>query len=303
MNSEVIGYKAGFVAMLGIPNAGKSTLTNCLIGEKVSIVTSKPQTTRRRIKGIMTTKEFQAILVDAPGYIQNTAGLNQFLVNELNDILLGADVVLAILNLDARSPEPLEQIIEIAKNTGKPWAAVITKSDLGMGHRVHTLKAKLENMNIPYIQVSTVDSPAETKEEVSVLLKKLLPESPAPLYVDDIYTTEKVRDIAAEMIREKCFQLLFEEIPYQLAVQIRAFEEGKTLTKIHADIIVEKENHKKIVIGHGASTLKKIGMQSREQIEKLLEQKVYLELHVKAKQKWFKDPMAMKELGYVLPKQ
>lgn len=296
-------YKAGFVALLGLPNAGKSTLTNCLIGEKVSIVTNKPQTTRRRITGIFSTPEFQAVLVDTPGYIENTSGLNMFLSYELEDVLKSADVILATLNLDSKSLEPLEKIIDMAQKCGKPWAALVTKSDLGLGHRVHTLIAKLENMNIPYEEISSTGTPDQTRESVKALLSKLLPESPAPLYPDDIFTTENVRDICSEIIREKCFQMLFEEIPYQLAVQIRAFEEGKTLTKIYADIVVEKENHKKIVVGHGASTLKKIGMQSREQIEKLVGTKVYLELHVKAKKKWMKDPMMMKELGYVLPAQ
>ncbi len=293
-------YKAGFIAFLGLPNAGKSTLTNCLIREKVSIVTNKPQTTRRRITGIYTTKEFQAVLVDTPGYIDNTSGLNHFLQQELEDVLKSADAILVTLNLDAKSLDPLEKILDLAKSTNKPFAALITKSDLGMGHRVHTLVAKLENMNIPYAEISSTAQPDETREEVSKLLLQMLPESPAPLYPEDIFTTENVRDICAEIIREKCFQMLFEEIPYQLAVQIRAFEEGETLTKIYADIVVDKDNQKKIVVGHGASTLKKIGMQSREQIEKLVGTKVYLELHVKSKKKWMKDPMMMKELGYVL---
>lgn len=294
-------FKAGFVAFLGLPNAGKSTLTNCLIREKVSIVTNKPQTTRRRITGIYTTKEFQAVLVDTPGYIDNSSGLNHFLQQELEDVLKSADGILVTLNLDAKSLEPLEKIVELAQSTKKPWAAVITKSDLGLGHRVHTLKAKLENMNIPYAEISSTSQPDETREEVSKLLQSMLPESPAPLYPEDIFTTENVRDICAEIIREKCFQMLFEEIPYQLAVQIRAFEEGETLTKIYADIVVDKDNQKKIVVGHGASTLKKIGTQAREQIEKLVGTKVYLELHVRSKKKWMKDPMMMKELGYVLP--
>lgn len=293
-------YKAGFVALLGIPNAGKSTLTNCLVGEKVSIVTNKPQTTRRRISGIVSQKNFQAILVDAPGAIENTSGLNQFLRDELEDVIRGADSVLAILNLDAPSPEPLEKIMEMAQNCGKPWAAVISKTDLGQGHRSHTLKAKLENSNIPYIEISAHSEPLQTREKVFSLIKNLLPPSPAPLYSDEAPTTENIRDIVAETIREKCFEVLFQEIPYQLAVQIRAFEEGETLTKIFADIIIEKENQRKIVVGQGATNIKMIGSRARVIIEKLVGHKVYLELHVKVKKKWFKDPIVLKELGYVI---
>lgn len=293
-------YKAGFVALLGIPNAGKSTLTNCLVGEKISIVTNKPQTTRRRINGIVTQDNFQAILVDAPGAIDNTAGLNQFLKEELDDVLKTSDSVLAVLNLDANSPEPLEKIMDIAQNCGKPWAAVITKSDLGLGHRGHTLKAKLENNNIPYTEISVQADPLKAREKVFSLIKNILPESPAPLYPEEIPTTENIRDICAEIIREKAFEILFQEIPYQLAVQIRAYEEGATLTKIYADIIIEKENQRKIVVGHGAQNIKKIGTRAREAIEKLVGHKVYLELHVKVKKKWFKDPIVLKELGYVI---
>jgi GTP-binding protein Era len=296
-NSE--NYKAGFVALLGVPNAGKSTLTNCLVGEKVSIVTNKPQTTRRRISGIVSQKNFQAILVDAPGAVENTAGLNQFLKDELDDVLRNSDSVLAVLNLDAQSPEPLEKIIEMAQNCGKPWAAVITKSDLGQAHRSHTLKAKLENAAIPYEEISVRSEPLETREKVLSLIKTLLPPSPAPLYDTESPTTENVRDICAETVREKCFELLFQEIPYQLAVQIRSFEEGKNLTKIYADILIEKENQRKIVVGQGAQNIKEIGTRSRIVIEKLIGHKVYLELHVKVKKKWFKDPIVLKELGYV----
>ncbi|MES2767626.1 MAG: GTPase Era [Bdellovibrionota bacterium] len=300
MNYNPENYKAGFVALLGIPNAGKSTLTNCLVGEKVSIVTNKPQTTRRRISGIVSQRNFQAILVDAPGAVENTSGLNQFLRDELDDVIRGADTVLALLNLDAPSPEPLDRIIEMAQNCGKPWAAVISKTDLGHGNRSHTLKAKLENSSIPYIEISAHSEPQETRDKVFAIIKNLLPPSPAPLYSDEAPTTENVRDIVAETIREKCFEVLFQEIPYQLAVQIRAFEEGTTLTKIYADIIIEKENQRKIVVGMGAANIKMIGTRARVIIEKLIGHKVYLELHVKVKKKWFKDPIVLKELGYVI---
>jgi GTP-binding protein Era len=295
-----MSYKAGFVALLGAPNAGKSTLTNCLVGEKISIVTNKPQTTRKRINGIVTTQGFQAILVDAPGFIENDQGLNHFLQAELQDILRNCDAVLAILNLDSKEIAPLEQIMEMAQKSGKKWAAVITKTDLGHRNRVDTLTTKLEILGVPFKEISALKEQDQTQEDVFELLKELLPESPAPLYDDEMITTENIREICGEIVREKCFENLFEEIPYQMAVQVRNFEEGKTLTKIFADIIVEKDNQRKIVVGQGAQTVKKIGIASRTDIEKIIGHKVYLELHVKIKKKWFKDPRSLKELGYVV---
>jgi GTP-binding protein Era len=295
-----MSYKAGFVALLGAPNAGKSTLTNCLVGEKISIVTNKPQTTRKRINGIVTNEEFQAILVDAPGFIENDQGLNHFLQAELQDVLRNCDCILALLNLDSKEIEPLEQIIELAQKSGKKWAALITKTDLGHGNRVGTLTTKLEILNIPFKEISAFTDPEAAREAAFGLLKVMLPDSPAKLYDEEMITTENIREICCEIVREKCFENLFEEIPYQMAVQIRNFEEGQTLTKIFADIIVEKDNQRKIVVGQGAQTVKKIGIASRTDIEKIIGHKVYLELHVKIKKKWFKDPRALKELGYVI---
>lgn len=295
-----MSYKAGFATLLGSPNAGKSTLTNCLVGEKISIVTNKPQTTRKRINGIVTTDEFQAILVDAPGFINSDQGLNQYLQAELRDALKRSDVVLLVLNVDSEEVEPLEELINFAIKTSKRLAAIITKTDLGHKNRVTTLKTKLENLNIPYQEISALTNPDETQKKVFTLLKEMLPESPAPLYEEEMITTENIRDICGEIVREKCFENLFEEIPYQLAVQVRNYEEGSTLTKIFADIIVEKDNQRKIVVGQGAQTVKKIGIAARQDIEKIVGHKVYLELHVKIKKKWFKDPNTLKELGYVV---
>lgn len=295
-----MSYKAGFATLLGSPNAGKSTLTNCLVGEKISIVTNKPQTTRKRINGIVTTDEFQAVLVDAPGFINSDQGLNQYLQAELRDALKGSDVVLLVLNVDSEEVEPLEELINFAIKTSKRLAAIITKTDLGHKNRVTRLKTKLENLNIPYQEISALTNPDETQKKVFTLLKEMLPESPAPLYEEEMITTENIRDICGEIVREKCFENLFEEIPYQLAVQVRNYEEGSTLTKIFADIIVEKDNQRKIVVGQGAQTVKKIGIAARQDIEKIVGHKVYLELHVKIKKKWFKDPNTLKELGYVV---
>ncbi len=295
-----MNYRAGFIGLIGIPNAGKSTLVNSLIGEKISIVSKKPQTTRKRITGILTEDDFQAIFVDAPGVIRNDKGLNSFLIEEYRGVIKDSDALLAILNVDAESPEPIENILELVKNAKKPWAAVVTKKDLGLGHRASVIRTKLEILEVPVIEISALKDPEQARQKIKQVIKTLLPESPAPLYDDDVYTTEKVRYIAGEMVREKCFEMLFEEIPYDLAVLVRQFEELPGLVRIHADLVVEKESHKKIVIGQKGQMLKQIGMQARKDMEKMLNKKVYLELHVSVKKNWIKNPQLMEELGYVV---
>lgn len=298
-----MSYRAGFIGLIGIPNAGKSTLVNSLIGEKVSIVSKKPQTTRKRITGILNADEFQAIFVDAPGVIKSEKGLNKFIMDEYTDVIKESDALLAVLNLDVDSPKPIEDILELVKSSKKPWAAVITKKDLGLDHRASVIRTKLEILEVPFVEISALKDPDQAKEKIKNMIKDLLPESPAPLYDDETYTTEQARFLAGEMVREKCFELLFEEIPYDLAVLVRGYEEFPGLVRIYADLIVEKESHKKIVIGHKGQMLKQIGTQARLDIEKMLGKKIFLELHVSVKKGWLRNAQLMEELGYVVQQQ
>lgn len=294
--------KVGYIALLGLPNAGKSTLVNTLVGEKVSIVTSKPQTTRQRILGVRTQGESQMIFVDAPGWIHTAHGLNSFLQQELKDVLEDADLILAVLNIDEKSPEDLEGIIEMAKMGGKPWMAVLNKSDLGFDNRIAILRGKLSDAKIPVVSGSALKYGVELAEQIIPWIEQNLPQADAFLYEKDDYTGQTVRQMAAEIVREKCFESLFQEIPYGLGVRIEKFNENESkVVKIHAEILVSKENHKAMVIGKGGETIKKIGILARQDLEKLLGRQVHLELHVSAKKDWIKDPRVMKELGYVRP--
>ena len=292
-------FRAGFVALIGEPNAGKSTLTNLLVGEKVSIVTDKPQTTRQRVTGILTTNQSQLVFVDSPGMLRSTSGLNAFLQEELTDVVSKADVVLALLPSDATEGSA-KHLLEMIKKEGKPFAAVITKADLLKGTATPRFFQLLLEQKIPFFSISALKRPEEAKEEVLKVVEPLLPPADAPLYEDDIYTTQSMRQMAGEAIRESCFQNLQKEIPYGIAIRIKSFQEDTKVPRIEAEIIVERDNHKGIVIGAKGAMLKKIGIESRTAIEAFVGRQVHLELHVIVRPNWFKNKRLMEELGYVI---
>jgi len=314
-------FRAGFLGIIGQPNAGKSTLMNFLVQEKVSIVSDKPQTTRRRIIGMSNLDHGQIIFVDAPGIVRAEKGLNGFLALEAKDVIDQSDALVAVLSLDEKRPEDLEKVLEIVTASKKPWLAVITKADLiDKSHRLPILRQMIEerggrvftlaNLHRPHTQnqasaetaatnESLLAGPSLTQELLQEMLG-LLPGSPAPLYDANLFTTESVRDLAIEIIREKCFESLHMEIPYSLAVRIIKFDEVATpCPKIFAEILVAKENHKSIVIGKGGEVLKNIGTLARKEIEELMGEKVYLNITVSFKKDWFANKGIMKELRYV----
>ncbi len=300
-----MSYKAGYVGLIGQPNAGKSSLMNYLIKEKVSIVTNKPQTTRRRILGIHTTPQAQTIFIDAPGVIKATKGLNSFLEKEALDVIKESDVLVAVLNLDQKSAEDAELILEMVKNSKRPWLAVITKVDMeDKFHRVLILKEMVEKFGGKAILMSTQRENDEYREDLFKQIELLLPDAELPLFEDDIYTTENMRELVAEIVREQCFENLNYEIPYQLAVQVRQYDEfAKPCPKIYVDVLVAKDSHKPIIIGKGAELIKKISQKSRGEIEKLVGGKVFLEVNVVVKDNWFEHLQTMKELGYVIERK
>jgi GTPase len=295
-------FKAGFLGLIGQPNAGKSSLLNFLVKEKVSIVTSKPQTTRRRITGLHTTKEGQIVFIDAPGLVKSTSGLNTFLEKEAFDVIKNSDALLAVLSVNEDSAERNEEIIKLVAGSKKPWIGVITKVDLKeTEHRVLILRQLIEKYGGKALSVSNIKHKEEDRQELLKQMLQILPDSDKPLYDPEMFTTENVRGLAEEIIREKCFEVLTHEIPYQLAVQIRKFdEEAKPCPKIYADILVGKESHKPIIIGKGASVIKNIGQLSRKEIETLMGEKVFLELKVVVKENWFENKQTLKELKYVI---
>ncbi len=297
-----MSYRAGFVGLIGLPNSGKSTLMNALVGEKVSIVTSKPQTTRRRVIGLVNDKEFQAIVVDAPGVVRAKSGLNLFLHEEANDVIAQSDALIAVLNIDEKSADQLDEIVKLASESGKPWIALIHKTDLPQLHRPQILRDKLARFGVPVIQGSALHEGELLRELIFEHLKPMLPYADGPLYDVELYTLSSVRELTAEIIREKCFENLHQEVPFGLAVRIVKFEEDEPVIRILAEIVVAKENHRPIVIGREGQALKKIGSDARKEIESLTGRKVYLELRVASKRNWQKNPGVMRELGYVAPK-
>ncbi len=292
--------KAGFVALIGEPNAGKSTLMNALIGEKVSIVTPKPQTTRQRVMGVLTTDEAQLVFVDAPGMLKSTSGLNAFLREEAHDVIKNSDVVVALLASDA-TEKSVEELVRTVHREEKSMVAVITKCDLLKGTATPRFFKYLIEESIPFFSISALKRPEEAKEEILKAVTPLLPESDSALYDDEIYTTQTLRQMTAEAIREACFLNLRQEIPYGLAVRIVHFKEDEgPVVMISAEIIVEKDSHKGIVIGAKGAMMREIGTAARKEIEKFLGRQVFLELHAAAKPNWFQNKQLMRELGYVV---
>lgn len=297
-----MSYRAGFIGLIGQPNAGKSTLMNFLIDQKVSIVTSKPQTTRRRILGIQNTENSQVVFIDAPGLVKAEKGLNAFLEKEAHEVMKESDALLAVLSIDEKDADAIERVLNLVKNSKKPWMGVITKTDVAdKAHRILIVKSMVEELGVKCLQVSCLKDGVDGRELVLKEIESLLPHAEAPLYDKELYTTENVRDLVAEIVREKCFENLEHEIPFQLAVQIRKFDEhAKPCPHIYVDVMVSKDSHKPIVIGQKAHVIKKISQESRLEVEKMMDQKVFLELNVVVKENWFDQTQFMKELGYIV---
>jgi GTP-binding protein Era len=298
-----MSYKAGFLGLIGQPNAGKSTLMNFLVDEKVSIVSAKPQTTRRRVMGMWSTDAGQIVFVDAPGVIQADKGLNGFLAQEATDVIRSSDALVAVVSVDEQKADDAEKVINMVAAAGKPWIAVITKTDLeDKAHRVMILKRLIEDKGGKSLSVSAKLSKDDQEEREAILIEflNMLPDSPAPLYDIELFTNENIRDLATEIVREKCFELVHQEVPYGIAVRIIKFdEESSDVPRIHMEIIVGRESHKGIVVGKEARVIKEIGTLARKEIEKLMGTKVFLDLKVIVKDNWFENKRMMKELGYV----
>ena len=298
-----MSLKCGYVAVVGLPNAGKSTLVNALVGERVSIVSSKPQTTRQRVTGVYTGDKEQVIFFDAPGFIQADSGLNKFIQSEWESSIEEADVVLGVLNIDADSEAHIDRVIENLKSIERPKLAFINKVDLKKDvRRLFMLEEKLRQADIDYLFGSASKLKDDLKE---TLLKKIvehLPEQDYFLCDTDIYTLQTLREMTSEIIREKCFLTLAQEIPYQLAVHVRLFEENSHCIRIFAEIWVSKERYKKMVVGAQGSKIVRIDTLARKNIQTLVRQKVFLDLNVKVKENWNKNQQIMKELGYDIRK-
>lgn len=297
-------YRAGFVGLVGHPNAGKSSLLNRLVDEKVAAVTPKPQTTRRRVLGIVTDDEAQIVFVDAPGLVKTSTGINPFLQKELQSVIEESDVLLAIVSLDTETPEMVDEILDMVAHQRKPWAVFINKSDLQeKAHRLGKIIEKIQLREGRYFVGTCSHEEGIPKEELLKFLRESMPTNPGPLYQGEIYTPHTLRELAVEMVREKCFEFLEKELPYQLAVRIIKFDESEVVPRLSFEILVSKDTHKGIVIGKGGATLKKIGTEARHEIEKLMGSKVFLQFHVAIRPQWMKNEKMMEELGYVIKRK
>ncbi len=280
-------FKSGFVSIAGKPNVGKSTLLNTLLKKKVSIVSPKPQTTRKRIRGIMDGDDFQIVFQDCPGLSDVKDLLNDFMRGEVEKALEESDILLYLV--DATRPEKPEYLKDILGPLKDkiPIVLLITKTDLVKMEDIEKLKKEYAKLGIfqKIIPISSV-----TGDGLDILLKtlkELLPEGPK-FYEEDVFTDLPSRFLVAEIIREKVFIFLREEIPYSVYVSCEEFEERNGLIYIEAIIYVERESQKGILIGKGGSMIKKISTEARKDIEDLLGSKVYLSLRVKVHKKWSK---------------
>jgi GTP-binding protein Era len=295
--SENTPFRTGFIAIVGRPNVGKSTLLNALVGEKISITSNKPQTTRHRIVGIHTDDTAQWIFVDTPGFqLQYRNALNRTMNRTVTEALSGVDVVVFVveaLHYDERD----ETVVKLLPRD-RPVILAVNKTD--------TVKEKLQLLPFidrmakvfPFAEIVPVSATTHFQiPELLAAIRPYLPEGP-PLYDKEDITDRSERFLAAEAVREKIFRLLGDEIPYSTTVVIEKFEEEGRLRRIHAAIIVDKESQKAIVIGKGGERLKAIGSEARRDMERLFGGKVYLELWVKVRSGWADDERAVKSLGY-----
>lgn len=290
-------YKSGFVSIIGMPNVGKSTLLNAIAGQKIAIISEKPQTTRNKILAVYTTDEEQIVFTDTPGIHNPHNKLGEFMVNVANESINDVDVILFVVDASRKIQDMEREIAKNIKKTGLPCILVLNKSDA-----VH--KENLLPMIADYSSINEFDSivpmSAKTGDGLEILLNDIrehIPEGPQ-FYDEDTVTDQPEKQIAAEIIREKMLWLLDKEVPHGIAIEITKMQEKPDITNIYATIYCEKATHKGIIIGKNGEMLKKIGTLSRKDIEQMLDKKVYLELWVKVKTDWRNNDFLIKNFGY-----
>lgn len=290
-------YKSGFVALIGRPNVGKSTLMNCLIGQKIAITSKKPQTTRNRIQTVYTSDEGQIVFVDTPGIHKAKNKLGNYMVTTAEHSLREVDVILWLVEPTDYIGAGERHIIEQLKKVNTPVILVINKIDTV---RREQLLGYIDayRKELDFAEIVPVSALKEDNTDVLIQqVMKYLPYGPA-FYDEDTITDQPVRQLVAELIREKVLRSIDEEIPHGVAVTIESMKYGKKFVNIEATIICERDSHKGIIIGKGGAMLKKIGSMARPEIEDLLEQHVNLQLWVKVKKDWRDSDFLMKNFGY-----
>lgn len=295
--SENESFKSGFATLIGRPNVGKSTLMNCLIGQKIAITSNKPQTTRNRIQTVYTSEEGQIVFLDTPGIHKAKNKLGNYMVNVAEKTISEVDVILWLVEPTNFIGAGERHIIEQLQKTKTPVILVVNKIDTVKKEQlfsyIDTYRQQYDFAEI--VPVSALKG--DNTDELIKCIMKYLPYGPA-FYDEDTVTDQPMRQIVAELIREKALRLLSEEIPHGVAVSIESLKYRKKLVDIEAVIICERDSHKGIIIGKNGAMLKKIGSLARPEIEDLLERQVNLQLWVKVKKDWRDSDFLLKNFGY-----
>ncbi len=290
-------HKSGFVAILGRPNAGKSTLLNRLVGQKVAIVTSKPQTTRNRIQGIVTRPEGQIVFVDTPGLHEADSALGRQMMHEVAAAVEGIELLLLVVDASSTQPHADQMLLEKAQRfRGKTILAVNKIDGLPKPKLLPLIDAYQKAFEFAAIVPISALKGNGCEELVEEILRAL-PEG-EPHFPEDQVTDQPERFLAAEIVREKAIKAMYHELPYALAVMVEKYEETPKLVRIEATMHVERDTQKKILIGHKGEMLKKIGTEARRELEELLGTKVFLGLFVKVVPGWREDPRRVRELDW-----
>jgi GTPase len=288
--------KSGFVSIIGRPNSGKSTLLNRLVGEKVSIVTNKPQTTRSVIRGILTRPEGQIVFLDTPGIHKPIHRMNERMMKSVRAAMAGVDLILLMVDSSVTFGHGDEFALDLLKSVATKKILLLNKID---AIEKNKLLAMMDRYSKWQKFEAIIPISALTGENVEETIKEIfahLPEGPM-FYPTDQISDQPERAIAAEMIREKLILLTEEEMPYSTAVIIDRFEESEQIHRIFASIFVERDSQKAIVIGKGGQKLKQIGVEARKELEDFFGRKIFLELHVKVRKSWRDDEEALRHLG------
>lgn len=290
-----MSHKAGFVSIIGKPNVGKSTLMNALVGEKLSIITPKAQTTRHRILGIVNEDDYQIVFSDTPGIIKPLYGLQDSMMSAVNGALVDADLIFFVTDINEKHDE--NDVLEKINNTSIPLVVLLNKIDKASQEQVDEKIAFWQKeLNPKHIfAISALEG--YNIEGLLPLILDNLPEHP-PYYDKDELTDRSQRFFVSEIIREKIFNNYQKEIPYSTEVIVTSFKEEDDIIRINAEIIVERDSQKNILIGKGGSMLKKVGMEARKDIEKFVDKKVFLQTFVKVLPDWRSKKNYLKNFGY-----
>ncbi|MDP4118079.1 MAG: GTPase Era [Bacillota bacterium] len=291
-------YVSGFVAVIGRPNVGKSTFINHAIGQKIAIISDKPQTTRGRILAIRTTDSSQIVFVDTPGIHKPKNKLGEYMVKTAETSASDADVIIFIVEAGDQIRGNELRIMDYIRESGLPCILVINKIDTMQNKELLLPQIEAFGKELNFASIIPICARSQNgAEKVIAEIEKLLPQGPK-LYPEDMVTDMQEREVAAEIIREKILRVMDKEVPHGVAIEVMQYKEEENLIRIIATIYCDKASHKGIIIGKNGEMLKKIGQSARMDIEKMVDKKVYIELWVKVKDDWRNNNFLMKEFGF-----